>query len=67
MPIGGMPREQSAGRVVTEVERPDVAEAALLVVAVETDVVGPHIDPDPVVAKLPSSLAGPLDHVGAES
>ncbi|WP_255511388.1 MULTISPECIES: hypothetical protein [Kribbella] len=42
-------------------------EAALLVVPVEADIVGPHVDPDPVVAELPGSPASPLDHVGAES
>jgi hypothetical protein len=63
MPVGRLPLEQSAGRIVAEVERPGVYEPALLVVAVEPDVVGPHVDPDPVVVEFTGSVASPLDHL----
>jgi hypothetical protein len=66
-PGGGLPLEQGTRRVVAQVEGPEVLEAVMLVVAMEADIVSPHVDPDPVVAEVSGSLASPLDHVGAES
>jgi hypothetical protein len=55
--------EEGAGRVVGKVEGSDPLEAAFFVVPVQADVVGPDVDPDPVVAEVSGTLACPVDDV----